>query len=55
VGSDIPEFFALVEKHFTPEEAEINNALPSKPATVEEIVSRTYKDENVVNSFSSVF
>src|SRR5574340_1180386 len=40
-GLDIPEFFALVEKLFDPEEAEINNALPRKPVPVEEIVAGT--------------
>ena len=40
-GLDIPEFFALVEKLFDPEEAEINNALPRKPAPIEEIAAKT--------------
>jgi hypothetical protein len=40
-GLDIPEFFALVEELFDPEEAEINNALPRKPASVEEMAART--------------
>lgn len=30
-GMDIPEFFAMVEEMFTPEEAEVNNALPKGP------------------------
>jgi Pyruvate/2-oxoacid:ferredoxin oxidoreductase delta subunit len=32
-GMDIPEFFTLVEALFTPQQAEVNNALPSKPVT----------------------
>lgn len=40
-GLDIPEFFALVEEIFNPEEAEINNALPRKPAPVDEIAAKT--------------
>ena len=32
-GMDIPEFFALAEVLFTPEEAEINNAMPRGPFT----------------------
>lgn len=30
-GMDIPEFFALVEELFTPEEAAVNNAMPRGP------------------------
>ena len=30
-GLDIPEFFTLVEKLFTPEEAAVNNAMPRGP------------------------
>lgn len=40
-GLDIPEFFALMEQLFDPEEAEINNVLSLKPATAEEIAGRT--------------
>ena len=32
-GMDIPEFFAMVEVLFTPEEAEVNNAMPRGPLT----------------------
>lgn len=32
-GLDIPEFFAMVEVMFTPDEAEINNAMPRGPFT----------------------
>lgn len=40
-GVDVPEFFDLVEELFSPEEAEINNALPRKPASAEEIAQKT--------------
>ncbi len=30
-GMDIPEFYELVEHLFTPEQATLNNALPSHP------------------------
>ncbi len=42
-GADIPEFFALVQELFTPEEAEINNALPRKPTAAEDIAERTHR------------
>lgn len=37
-GADIPEFYAMVEELFTPEEAAGNNATPKGPVTVEHIV-----------------
>ena len=30
-GMDIPEFYAMAEVLFTPEEAEVNNAMPRGP------------------------
>ena len=36
-GLDIPEFYSLMELLFTPGEAEVNNVMTRKPATVEEI------------------
>jgi Pyruvate/2-oxoacid:ferredoxin oxidoreductase delta subunit len=48
-GLDIPEFFALVEKLFDPEEAEINNVLPRTPAPVEEIVAKTGRSPEEVS------
>jgi Pyruvate/2-oxoacid:ferredoxin oxidoreductase delta subunit len=36
-GMDIPEFFQLVEELFTPQEAEVNNALSAKPAAAGDI------------------
>jgi Na+-translocating ferredoxin:NAD+ oxidoreductase subunit B len=49
-GLDIPEFFALAEELFDPEEAEINNALPRKPASVEEIATRTGRNPEEVSN-----
>jgi Pyruvate/2-oxoacid:ferredoxin oxidoreductase delta subunit len=47
-GSNIPEFFDLVEELFTPEEAAINNVLLRKPATFEEIALGAQEDEEKV-------
>ena len=47
-GLDIPEFYALVEDLFTPEEAEINNVLARKPAAAEDIAGRINRDKNEV-------
>lgn len=43
-GLDIPEFFNLVEELFTPEEAEVNNALDKKPETLEQIAQKLHRD-----------
>jgi hypothetical protein len=48
-GLDIPEFFALVEELFDPEEAEINNALPRKPTPTNEIAAKTGRSSEVVS------
>jgi len=44
-GMDIPEFFELVEVLFTPQEAEVNNALPRKPAPAADIANELGRDE----------
>lgn len=44
-GMDIPEFYAMMEGLFTPEQAEINNNLPGKPATAKEIAGSMGRDE----------
>jgi Pyruvate/2-oxoacid:ferredoxin oxidoreductase delta subunit len=44
-GADVPEFYALVETLFTPEEARVNNALPRRPATAAEIAKGLGRDE----------
>ena len=45
-GMDIPEFYEMVEGLFTPEQAEVNNLLPSKPATVTQIAESSGRDES---------
>lgn len=47
-GLDIPEFYALVEALFTPEEAEVNNVLVRKPAAAEDIAGRMNRDKSEV-------
>lgn len=47
-GLDIPEFFELVETIFEPQEAEINNVLTRKPASVDEIATKTTRDKQEV-------
>lgn len=44
-GMDIPEFFAMAEELFTPEQAAMNNAMPRKPATAKEIAELVGKNE----------
>jgi len=43
-GLDIAEFFQLVEELFTPEEAEINNALEKQPEPLEQIAQKLNRD-----------
>jgi Pyruvate/2-oxoacid:ferredoxin oxidoreductase delta subunit len=45
-GMDIPEFFELVEVLFTPEEAEVNNALQRKPASAGDIAKEMGRQED---------
>jgi Pyruvate/2-oxoacid:ferredoxin oxidoreductase delta subunit len=47
-GMDIPEFFELVEFLFTPQEAEVNNALPRKSASAADIAKEMGRDENEI-------
>lgn len=47
-GLDIPEFFELVETIFEPQEAEINNVLTRKPASVDEITAKTTRDKQEI-------
>ncbi len=44
-GMDIPEFFEMVEELFTPEQAEVNNILPAKPSTSDEIADIMGRNE----------
>jgi len=43
-GMDIPEFFELVEELFTPEEAEVNNAMPKTPFTAKDLAKQMGRD-----------
>jgi Na+-translocating ferredoxin:NAD+ oxidoreductase RNF subunit RnfB len=42
-GLDIPEFYALVEALFTPQEAAVNNVMSRKPSTAGEIAAEMGK------------
>jgi len=44
-GADIPEFFELVETLFTPEEAEVNNAMSKGPVTAADMAQKLGKDK----------
>jgi len=44
-GMDIPEFYRVVKALFTPEEAEINNAMPRGAFTAEEMAGIMGRDE----------
>ncbi len=48
-GLDIPEFFAMVEGLFDPEEAEINNVLPRKPVSIDEIAAKIGRSSEEVS------
>jgi len=47
-GLDIPEFYALVEMLFTPEEAQVNNAMPSGHFMPSQIAGKLGKSEGEV-------
>jgi Pyruvate/2-oxoacid:ferredoxin oxidoreductase delta subunit len=47
-GMDIPEFFRMVEELFTPEEAEVNNALPKGPTTAKDLAVVMRRDEGEI-------
>ena len=47
-GLDIPEFYALVEALFTPEQAELNNALPKRPVTAEALARQMQRPKRQV-------
>ncbi len=49
-GMDIPEFYEMVEELFTPKEAAVNNALPSKPVTASEIAKEMGKKETEIEA-----
>ena len=43
-GMDIPEFFAMAEELFSPEEAAVNNAMPRGPFTAADLAHETGRD-----------
>ena len=49
-GVDIPEFYDMVEELFTPQEAEVNNAMSRKPATARDIAREMNRDENKIKA-----
>ena len=55
-GVEIPEFYAMVEELFTPQEAEVNNAMPRKPFSAAELAGEMNRDESEIKTthFSSL-
>ncbi len=49
-GMDIPEFYELVQELFTPEEAELNNALSRNPVTAAEVAQQKGRSEEEVTA-----
>lgn len=49
-GLDIPEFYAMVEEMFTPEEAEVNNAMPRGPFTAGDLAKAMGREPAQVES-----
>ena len=47
-GLDVPEFYALVEELFTPEEAEVNNALARQPIRVTDLATQMGRETGQV-------
>lgn len=47
-GLDIPEFYALVEALFTPQEAAVNNVMSRKPSKAAEIAAALGKGEEAI-------
>jgi Pyruvate/2-oxoacid:ferredoxin oxidoreductase delta subunit len=43
-GADIPEFFAMAEELFTPQEAAVNNAMPKGPFTAEKMAELMHQE-----------
>ena len=48
-GSDIPEFYEMVKVMFTPEEAEVNNAMPRGPFTASDLAKEMGRNENEIS------
>jgi hypothetical protein len=48
-GADVPEFYEMVEVMFTPEEAEVNNAMPQEPFTAPDLAKEMGRDEGEIS------
>lgn len=44
-GMDVPEFYTMVKELFTPEEAEVNNAMPRGPFTAKDLAREMGREE----------
>ena len=49
-GMDIPEFYAMAEVMFTPEEAQVNNAMPRGPFTAESLAGEMGREASVIET-----
>lgn len=49
-GMDIPEFYAMAEVMFTPEEAQVNNAMPRGPVTAESLAGEMSREASVIET-----
>jgi Pyruvate/2-oxoacid:ferredoxin oxidoreductase delta subunit len=49
-GMDIPEFFSMVEELFTPQEAEVNNAMPKGFFTAKALAATMGRDEKEIEA-----
>jgi Pyruvate/2-oxoacid:ferredoxin oxidoreductase delta subunit len=49
-GVDIPEFYELVEALFKPREAEVNNALTTRPTTAADVAEQMQRDPEEVTA-----
>ncbi len=53
-GAELPEFYELMEELFTPEEAQINNALPRQPITAAELAKQMNRGEEETRALLEV-
>ena len=53
-GMDIPEFYEMVEELFTPEEAEVNNAMPGGFFTAKDMAKQMGRDEAEIEEILEV-
>lgn len=49
-GMDIPEFYAMAEVMFTPEEAQVNNAMPRGPFTAVSLAGEMDREASVIET-----